>query len=149
MNISNAFPSNYVKASELQGKDCPVTIKEVKMEKVGDDQKPIVYFIGSDKGLVLNKTNANTIMAMYGGDTDMWTGKPIVLYAADVEFQGKMVQGIRVRPGQMGAAPAAPAAAPPASSNDLPDSEIPFAWIGALIPFMGLINAQDMFQMWL
>ncbi|MGP1257068.1 MAG: hypothetical protein ACTS10_21810 [Kiloniellales bacterium] len=98
MRISSAFPSNYLKASDLQGHEPTVTIARVAMETVGDDHKPILYFQGKEKGVVLNKTNANNIAMLYGDETESWTGKPITLYSTWVDFQGKSVEAIRVRP---------------------------------------------------
>ncbi len=93
MNISEAFPSKYLKASDLQGRRIQVVMADVKTEKLGDDFKPILFFKGKEKGLVLNKTNANTIIAAYGPETDDWFGQPIILYEAMVEFQGKARSG--------------------------------------------------------
>ena len=97
MNINKAFPSTYLKAGDLDGREFSVTISEVVMMDVGDDEKPVIYFTGSDKGLVLNKTNALEIASAYGEETDSWPGRQIVLHTAKVLFQGKPVDGIRVR----------------------------------------------------
>ncbi|MDJ0512778.1 MAG: hypothetical protein QNJ62_04975 [Methyloceanibacter sp.] len=97
MNINDTFPSKYLKASDLQGRDVNVTMSRVVMEDVGDDHRPIVYFEGKQKGLVLNKTNANTIAGMYGPETEVWPGKPITLFPTQVDFQGKATEAIRVR----------------------------------------------------
>ena len=97
MNINQAFPSNYLRAADLNGKTPTMTITEVKLETVGDDRKLVVYFKGTDKGLVLNKTNANSISDILGSeDTDDWAGKRIMLITAKVEYQGKRVPAIRV-----------------------------------------------------
>jgi hypothetical protein len=102
MKINSAFPSDYLKTSDLNGKAVRVQIADVTTEKVGDDQKPILHFVGKEKGLVLNKTNANRIVEATGTDeTDEWAGWSIVLYPAKVDFQGKRVDAIRIddRPG--------------------------------------------------
>lgn len=96
ININNAFPSNFLKASDLQGQNLRVKIDKVLMEDVGDDHKPIVYFVGKNKGLVLNKTNATVIAASYGDDTDGWIGGIVELFATKTLFQGKMVDALRV-----------------------------------------------------
>jgi hypothetical protein len=97
MNVNEAFPSKWLKASDLQGKKIQVTIREVVSEEVSQgESKPIVHFEGKDKGLVLNKTNAMVIAASYGPETDGWMGKPIVLYSAKVNFQGQMTDALRV-----------------------------------------------------
>ena len=95
MRISSAFPSPYLKAADLQGRRVPVKISRVEMQEFTDEVKPVVYFEGKPKGLVLNKTNANTISAAYGDETEDWEGKETVLYEAEVEYQGRRMPGIR------------------------------------------------------
>ena len=102
MKISQAFPSKYLKATDIQGHTPSVVIASVRMEDIGDDdQKPVLYFQGKSKGLVLNKTNATNITLAYGDDTDAWIGQTIVLFTAWVDFQGRSVEAIRVRPPQL------------------------------------------------
>lgn len=100
MNINKAFPSNYLKADDLEG-DTIYTIKKVVMEKLGQgqdaDEKPVVYFRETDLGFACNKTNANTIAGIYGPETEHWTGKTITLFPTQVEFAGNQVAAIRVR----------------------------------------------------
>jgi hypothetical protein len=101
MKITEAFPGNFIKASDLQGKEVTVTMDEVRREELGQgadkETKPVLYFKGKERGLVLNKTNANAITEMYGDETDDWHGKKIVLVARFVEFQGKEVEAIRIK----------------------------------------------------
>lgn len=97
MHIDSAFPSKYLKASDLQGHNVTVKMGRVEQEKIGDDMKLILYFQGKEKGVVLNKTNANNVAAIYGGETEDWYGKEITLVEAMVDFQGKSVPAIRMR----------------------------------------------------
>lgn len=97
MKIGSAFPSKYIKADDLQGRHVRVQISKVEMEDIGDDgSKPIVYFQGKDKGLILNRTNAHTISDAYGDDTDNWNGCEIELFPTKVLFQSRMVGAIRI-----------------------------------------------------
>lgn len=97
VNINGAFPSTYLKASDLQGRRVSVTMAGVRMEDIGGEQKPILSFVGKEKGLVLNKTNANMIAEITGSEeTDDWHGQAIVLYPTKTDFQGKRVDAIRV-----------------------------------------------------
>ncbi len=96
-NINEAFPSNYVKAADLKGRQISVRMDRVEYEMIGDDKKLILYFVGKDKGMVLNKTNANNIATIYGDETDDWHDQEIVLFEAMVDFQGKTVPAIRVK----------------------------------------------------
>ncbi len=100
MNINDTFPSNYLKATDLQGREIPVTISAVEIQTIGNDQKPILFFQGKQKGVVMNKTNAMNIAAAYGPDTDGWYGKQVILFSVWTDFQGKSVQAIRIRPAQ-------------------------------------------------
>lgn len=97
MKISDAFPSKYLKADDLGGREARVIMDTVTYEKLGDDDKPILYFKGKEKGVVLNKTNANTISIAYGDDTDDWAGEEIILFSVMVDFQGKVGPAIRCR----------------------------------------------------
>jgi hypothetical protein len=96
-NINEAFPSKYLKATDLDDRQHLLTMSRAEFETLGDDRKLILYFKGQEKGLVLNKTNANTIAKLYGPDTDDWMGKEIVLFDLPVDFRGETVQAIRVR----------------------------------------------------
>ena len=98
MRISDQFPSDYLRAVDLDGREITVTMAKVEMETIGEDTKPVLYFEGKEKGMVLNKTNAGSIVNLYGDDTDEWKGEDITLFSAMVSFQGKTVPAIRVKP---------------------------------------------------
>ena len=118
MNINEAFPSNYLRASDLGEAQPIVRIASVKSEAVGRDKelKPIVYFAGKEKGLVLNKTNARKIAEIAGSqDTDNWTGVSVKLYATETEFSGETVECIRIK---------APTAAAKPKPVPVPETEL-------------------------
>lgn len=100
MNTDKMFPSRFLKAGDLPEEGAlPVTIEKITVEEIGPrrDQKPVIHFEELDKALVCNKTNANTITKLTGSkETDDWIGKTILLHRAEVEFQGEMVESIRV-----------------------------------------------------
>jgi len=142
MNIGAAFPGSYIKAADLQGRSVTVMISHVAMEEIGGDHKPVLYMHGKERGLVLNKTNASIIAEMHGWETDDWQGRPITLYPARVEFQGRIVDAVRVKlepqdaqraavnaPTANGAHPR-PAQPPPQAAQPVPtasvDDDIPF-----------------------
>lgn len=101
LNINQAFSSKYLKHSDLNGKRVLVTIDQVTVETIGQgneqEQKPVLYFQGKDKGMVLNKTNAFSIAEIVGSeDTDHWKGHRIVLHQDRTMYQGKPTSCIRV-----------------------------------------------------
>lgn len=113
MKVGEAFPGAYLKSSDLQGRRVVVTISEVKNEEVSGDTKPIIYFENKERGLVLNKTNANMIAEILGTDEmDEWHGHRIVLHPAKTEFQGRRVDCIRVDAAPKGAPTPAPKPVP-------------------------------------
>lgn len=101
MNMSEAFPSKYLKAADFPN-ETRLTMNHVQMEILGqgDDQesKPVLYFKDREKGLVLNKTNNNTIVEQYGDDSDDWRDQPLILFKIMTnDPNGKSVPGIRCR----------------------------------------------------
>ena len=124
MKISAAFPGQYIKAADLQDKAVRVQMDRIAIEDIGGDQKPVLYFVGKEKGMVLNKTNANNISHAYGDDTDNWAGQEIELFPTMVDFQGRSVEAIRVRMPRVQRA--TPAPRPATSDRDPPDDEVPF-----------------------
>lgn len=134
MHIDAAFPSKYLKGADLNGRTVRVTIDRVEIEEVGDgDRKPVMYFQGKDKGLALNRINADTVSSAYGPETDEWTGRLVELYFdPNVYYGPKKVGGLRVRVPRVADAPVIqPQRAPNGHTernpppNDL-DDEIPF-----------------------
>ena len=100
MKLNEAFPSNYVTAADLGGKDVTLTIEDVTMQELGQghdkENKLCIAFVGKQKAMVCNRTNANTIAKLYGDDTDNWLGQKITIGPREVEFKGEMVWAIRV-----------------------------------------------------
>lgn len=136
MRISQAFPSKWLKAEDIgQGRKVRCCIDRIEMETIADEDKLVLYFVGKNKGMVLNKTNAGRISVAYGDETDGWEGKELFLFVEQVSFQGRMVPAVRVdvpRVESTGFASevAAPAAAPrtaasPAVLDDFGGGEDP------------------------
>lgn len=99
------WPSKYLKAGDLQGKEVTVVIDdidprhELKGEKGRTDNKPVLYLRTPkgrklEKALICNKTNGKRIMAMYGPELKAWIGKEITLRA---EKEPKSDSGFAVR----------------------------------------------------
>jgi hypothetical protein len=99
MKVSDAFPSKWLKAPDLENKNMIVKMSRIEMETINENEedKPVLYFEGIKKGLVLNKTNSTKIAGAYGVEMDDWKGQEIVLFPAMVDFKGDTVEAIRVR----------------------------------------------------
>ena len=137
MKTSEAYPSKYLSAEDLDGKDVTVTIAGVELVDLGQgskkENKLCITMQGKKKGFIVNKTNAKTIEKLYGDETDEWIGQRIILSPREVEFQGDMVLSIRVslkKPATAGTATAhskaAPAEPEPAAEGDIASDDIPF-----------------------
>lgn len=98
MNINETFTSNYIKASDLQGRRVQVRVRDVRNEVVGEQSKIVLYFQGKDKGFICNRTNCLTIAEAWGPETDNWIGGALEMFSMKVPYQGKLVDGLRVRP---------------------------------------------------
>lgn len=129
-NINDAFPSNYLKASDIKGATPIVTIDHVAFEPVGKqkEMKAVIYFKGKEKGMVLNKTNATKITQLAGSpQTEDWDGTRLMLYATETEFAGETVECVRIKPVPANKQPQKPVAPPPEPDVEpLNDSDIPF-----------------------
>ena len=147
MDITQSFPTKYLQKADFAQPKL-VTVDTVAMENVAldsqpADMKPVLYFKGSPKGMILNKTNANICTALWGNMTENWTGRQIVAYDdVTIQYQGKLEGGIRLRPNQEpvkvppGPQPMAPQSDSWAAENAAqavqfedtfePDSDIPF-----------------------
>lgn len=97
------FPSRYLKAAELRGRDVTVTIAaidprgELQMRNGKKEAKPIVSFKESEKLWVLNITNARSIAKIHGPEVTEWVGKRITIYPTTTQCGGKEVEAVRVR----------------------------------------------------
>ena len=125
MNIHKLFPSKWVMAADLE-RDVTVKMRALVLEDVGrppkNETKPVLYFHGTEKGLILNKTNGLFIAGMYGAETDNWMGKRITLYSTQVRAFGSLVDAVRVKsPGVVSSAP--PEVIPEAEPEDIADYE--------------------------
>lgn len=130
-NVNDVFPSKFLKAHELQGREPIVTIDRVEFEQVGQkrDTVPVLYFVGKDKGLKLNKTMANKIVEISGSAvTEEWPGIKLKLYATEATFGGETFDVVRIKSAnglnrmpRMTAAPPQKPKPQLSAPNELPD----------------------------
>jgi hypothetical protein len=89
--------SRYLKAEDLAGKTARVIIAAV--EDIAFDErglKPVLWFEGKKRGLVVNSTNFDVLAASISNNTKDWAGHAIELKGEKVNFKGRLVDSIRV-----------------------------------------------------
>lgn len=104
MDFDELFPGRFLKSGEFKGKDVHLTIKGIRLEdlpqeKGGTRVRGIISFHETPKELVLNRTNGESIKAMFGRNTDDWIDKSVTFYPAPHvdSFTGEKGTAIRVR----------------------------------------------------
>lgn len=103
MDINDFYQteSKWLKAGDLKKDGRPikaeVIIDRPEVVEFKDGTKKIgLFFSGKEKGLVLNKTNAQLIAEQHGSNMSEWRGKRIKIYATTTDFGGERVECIRV-----------------------------------------------------
>ena len=102
MKKDEVFPSKYFKASTDLEQEVHLTIRDLTRESFGEEDdrqvKSILWFVETDKGLVLNKTNWSILCDIYTfDDTEELVGYRITLYREKVSFKGDRVWGTRIK----------------------------------------------------
>ncbi len=106
VDVRSFFEKAYLGAWDIpEGKDVVLTIDHCEGSKIkgtsGEEKSaPVLFFSNTKgrKGLVLNVTNAKTLIKLYGRHIEGWAGKRIALYAARTMAFGEEVDCLRIRP---------------------------------------------------
>ena len=100
-------PSDYLGAADLMAKgreEATLTIASVQMQDLmmqggKTNRKAVLMFKETPKKMVLNKTNINTLVNLYGCKGEDWMGKRITVYHTTTNVGAKKNQPcLRVRP---------------------------------------------------
>jgi hypothetical protein len=97
MHLHQMFPSNFLQASDFSNGERTLIIAQFEQKDVGGQRRNLLKFRGTNKCLILNKTNARAIAKAYGPDSQNWIGKAVTLFQAQVDFRGDLVPAIRVK----------------------------------------------------
>lgn len=106
-DVRSMYDKTYIGSWDLpEDRDAVLVIDRVEGGMIHNAQKkerkPLVFFRNvrdPKKPLVLNATNRNTIISLYGNYIEEWVGKPIAVYKTMVQsIAGGLTEGIRVRP---------------------------------------------------
>ena len=99
-NANDFLGGNYLKKEDIDGA-MTVTLTDVWSEAVlnAGRKKLVVSFRELEKPLILNKTNIKRFARIFGtGDTKAWRGPVTIYVEPGVEYAGRVVGGLRVRP---------------------------------------------------
>jgi len=102
VSVDSLF-GNYLKSGDFP-KEQEVEVQSVSVEQFGreddSERKAVVFFRGLEKGLVLNKINAETLRDIAGTpELDDWGGVKLIIFTdPNVQFSGKRVGGLRLKP---------------------------------------------------
>lgn len=124
MHYRLLYPTEFLCAADLQGKDVTLTIAGLQRDELPlegtskKESKWIVSFVEMEsrpkdkqKRMVINKTNLKTIAKVYGPEVNDWTGKRITLFGTTCKLKGEVVECIRIRDKKPPEKQAAPEAA--------------------------------------
>lgn len=97
------FPSDYLSAPDLQGRDVTVEIEAIELDKLRradntTEMKFIARLKGKKKKWVLNVENSQTLAKLHGKDPHKWIGRRVTLWPTTCLAFGETVECIRVRP---------------------------------------------------
>jgi len=98
MRANEAFPSKYLKSSDVKEPPRVAVISHLAKEKIGkgpDAEEKWVLYFEDCKPLVLNRTNWDALEEAFG-DSDDWPGHKAKIKAARTQFQGKPTDGTRL-----------------------------------------------------
>jgi hypothetical protein len=76
---SEVCPDDYMSLEYVGAQQLSLHIIAVRQEKVGDKLKAVLRFSNNPRGLVLNKTNRDTLSKMFGDSPAAAIGKTIVV----------------------------------------------------------------------
>lgn len=90
VNVNDVYGGAYLNAKKVTAENLwrkPLTIVGAELEEFKKnpndmdsdemEDKVVVLFKETKYGLILNKTNANTLSEMYGDESDDWTGHKV------------------------------------------------------------------------
>lgn len=104
MKVADLKPSKYLKAKVEVPEEGSVTVtingfyQETGEGDDGSEYKlNLLHFKEFDKALKLNSGMIDVLAALYGGDTDGWNGKRVVLFSTVQAYNGKDYDVIRIR----------------------------------------------------
>jgi len=104
---SDMNPGRFINPDKLEKRDVTLTIKDFLFEKMVNGKnrdgtedvqtKCILYFVETELGMKVNKTNQVCLKAMFGGTPDEAIGKKVTLMHSTARFGREVHPCIRFR----------------------------------------------------
>jgi hypothetical protein len=87
------YAGKYLRAEDVKERPFRGVVERVEEEVLNDGrEKLVLYFGGRKRGLVLNGTRYDQVVALTKShDTDDWPGTPFIVYASKTKMNGKAV----------------------------------------------------------
>jgi hypothetical protein len=102
VDYDELFPGRFLKAGLFKGKSVTLTIKDVEIEKLPQDNgkerdRGVISFNETPMQLALNSTNGQCLKAMFGRrPVEDWVGKRVTFVPEKDRFGKEVVDAIRV-----------------------------------------------------
>lgn len=134
VNLNDIYKAKgeFLRGADLKGFDpMELTISGSEVRTIGTDEKLIVQFDEIEQEMPLNVTNARRIAVIAeDDDSDNWKGTKITVAHEMVEYQDKLVDGLRVQMKPKITGKTAPLLKGKQSENPAPeeglDDQVPF-----------------------
>lgn len=144
-SMDDVYGGDYLKAEDLPpNARVVVQVESVHIAEFSEEGKPkerklALKFVGKEKRLALNVTNANMMAEISGSrDYDNWPGYSTILYRTMTDFGGKRVPALRLDHPTAAPAPVPSKPAPPVWKPAAPIArtpETPFVATDEDVPF--------------
>lgn len=100
MRKTDALPKEFITGEEIGQREIKLVIANVVMKKMpnSNDHKPVMYFVGKERGMVVNSGNWDVMKTVYTDESDLWAGKTVILYSVQTQTPtGEPILGCRLR----------------------------------------------------
>ena len=95
-SFDDIYGPRWIKAGDLDGKIVKLQIELADWQEVGseNEEKIVLAFVGQNKRLILNVTNARALAQAWSKNASLWAGRWVEMWSVETTFG----PGVRVRP---------------------------------------------------
>lgn len=100
-DINDLMPKRFFNADDILSPRVLTIIRVERVNTAAKDKeaeiKAAVYFENEERGVVLNGERRDTLVDLYGRDTDNWLGQSVEIFRGETKFGGKKVGCVSFR----------------------------------------------------